>query len=262
MLLRIMALWLMLAGLCLATEVDWTITFLQQLMQNPGKIVSQEEALKQIDEIKAARDVGPLVPVAFGAAHSKSTQAQLYGASALYGIAIRADGRAILQRNGEEIMRLLAHENLRMKMAAVALAETAVLPPEMYEQRYMDFLANAAEPAEVKPAMVGALVRGPNHKEAKIRRITEYLGREEGLARRVDSYNAMGAHPTDQAWQADLIAIGLSDREEEIRKLAITLLQRLGPQTTLRQREKLLRLANDMTETPAVRQMAQRAIGN
>ena len=88
----------------LQAQTNWTISFLQELMRDPSKIASQEEALKQIEDIRLSRDVKSIVPVAFEAVNSKSVQAQLYGGSALFSVAMRPDGPTALGGEAVSIM--------------------------------------------------------------------------------------------------------------------------------------------------------------
>ena len=229
-------------------------------MRDPSKIASQEEALKQIEDIRLSRDVKSIVPVAFEAVNSKSVQAQLYGGSALFSVAMRPDGPTALGGEAVSIMKLLTHSEPRLKITCVVLTQSAKLPPALYEQKFLQFLSNPEEPLQVKAGVVGALVRSTSAIEEKKKVIGAFLMSEMPLQTRIEAYNAVASYPADQAWHADLVAIGLRDRDEHIRQFAIGLLQRLGPNAVLRHSETIRQLALSPTESTKVREVAERVL--
>lgn len=241
-------------------QADGTISFLRELMRDPSRIPSQEESLRQIEEIKSARDIKALVPVAFEAVDSKSTSAQLFGASALYSIALRTDGPAMLAPQATSIMRLLGHSEPRLQTTCVILTNLVRLPPSMYEQKFLQFLSNPEANLQVKPNIIGALIRVPTGIEEKSKVIEAFLKTEMPLPSRIAALNAIASSPADQAWHADLVAIGLTNREEFVRQYSIGLLGRLGPNAIKRHSEELRRLASDPAEPAPVRQAAQAAL--
>ncbi len=254
------AILLLTAVLDLNGQANWSIAFLHELIRDPSKIASQEEALKQIEDIKSSRDVKSLVPVAFEAVNSRSLQAQLYGASALFSIASRPDGSSALAGETESILRLLSHSEPRVKSACVILTRTLKLPASLYEQRFVQFLRNPAEPLQVKPMVVGALVRSNSAMEEKKKAIGAFLVSDMPLQNRLDAYNAVASSPSDQPWHADLVAIGLRDRDETVKQNAIQLMRRLGPNAISRHFDELKRLSVNSAESSRTRESAQRAL--
>lgn len=245
----------------IGAQTNWSISFLQELMRDPSKIASQEEALKQIEDIKVSKDVRSIVPVAFEAINSKSVQAQLYGASALFSVATRPDGPTVLGGEPESIMNLLTHSEPRLKITCVVLTQSVKLSSALYEQKFLKFLSNASEPMQVKPVIIGALVRGNSGIEEKMKVIGAFLRTEMPVQTRIEAYNAVASSPSDQTWHSDLVAIGLRDRDENVRQMTIGLLQRLGPNAVLRHSEVIRQLAISPTEPAKVRESAQRVLG-
>ena len=169
----------------LQAQTNWTISFLLVLMRDPSKIASQEEALKQIEDIKLSRDVKSIVAVAFEAVNSRSLQAQLYGGSALFSIATRPDGPSIFGGETDSIMKLLTHSEPRLKFTCVVLTQSAKLPAALYEQKFLQFLSNSEERLRVKAGVVGALVRSTSAIEEKKKLIGAFLMCEMPLQIRI-----------------------------------------------------------------------------
>lgn len=134
-------------------------------------------------------------------------------------------------------MKLLTHREPRLKATCVILTQTVKLPTTLYEQKFLKFLEDQGEPVEVKPSIIGALVRNPSAIDEKKSIIGGFLKSEMPLGTRIETYNAIASDPSDQSWHANLVAIGLRDRDEHVRQFAISLLQRLGPNAILRHGE-------------------------
>ena len=244
----------------LPAQTQWSISFLRDLSRDPRKVASQGDDLRLIEDIKTAREAKELIPVAFEAVNSKNLAAQLYGGAALFGIANRADGPALLGGEAEAIMKMLNHSEARLKTTCVVLTQSIKLPPALYERQFLQFLANPAESVEVKPAVLGALVRSPTFLAEKTQAIGAFLRSEMPTMTKINAYNALASYPGDLPMQADMVGIGLRDWEENIRNFSISLLERLGRSAVLRHLEELKRIAVNPTESSNVRQSAQRAL--
>lgn len=248
------------AAIQLPAQTQWSISFLQDLIRDARKEAASGDDLRLIEDIKTARDAKSLLPVAFEAINSKNLAAQLYGSVALFGIVNRPDGPALLSGEANAIMKMLAHSEARLKTTCVVLTQSAKLPPAIYEQQFLKFLTNPAEPIEVKPAVVGALLRSQSLAAEKASSISAFLRSGMPTMTKINAYNALASYPNDTTLQADLVAIGLRDSEENVRNFCIGLLQRLGRNATIRHLEELKRLAVSPEESSTVRQSAQRAL--
>lgn len=248
------------ASAALCAQVNPAISFLQDMIGNPTKIATQEEGIRMTENIRAAANARSAVPVAFSALHARSLQAQLHGALALHSIATRPDGPSILSGEGEAILELLSLDEPRLKATAIILTEIVRIPASVYEQRFIRFLADPSQPAEVKPGIIRLLIQSTTSIDEKKGAIAKFLEVSISRTVRFEAFNAIASHPADQAWHADLVAIGLRDPDEEVRLLAIALLEKLGPNSVLLHGVALNRLAQNANESTKNRQATERAL--
>lgn len=238
--------------------------FLRQLMQDPSRIPAYEEGLRVMDQIgsMSPESVRGTLPVVFEALHSERQMAQIEGALALHSIAIRPDGMIHLTSRLDEILALLGQPDSRLKATAVIVAEKISAPTAKVTPVFVKFIADQGQPAQVKPGVVGALIRMTPLSPETAGVIGNFLRNTLDASVRIDTLNAIGSRPSDNSAQADLVIQSLRDPSDSVRNAAIHILKRLGPKAVARGSSLLFEVANDPNESQTVRVAAERAIKN
>jgi HEAT repeat protein len=240
------------------------VEFLRQLIQDPSRIPAYEEGVRVMDQIASMtpNDVNTALPVIFEALSSQRQMAQLEGALALHAVAIRSDGAMFLGSRVDQILGLLENPEARLKMTAVIVAEKVHAPAAEVAPAFLSFIAEQSQPVEVKPGVIGALVRMTGFSAASARAIGAFFSRTSNPTVRIDTLNAIASNPVDDPAQADLIILGLRDSNENVRSAAIHILKRLGPKAASRATADLLKIAQNPTESVNVRRSAEQTIAN
>lgn len=246
-----------------AQQIQSPTEFLRLLMGDSSRVPAYGEGIQVMDQIAAmtAADVRSTVPVVFEAIHSQGEMAQLQGALALNAISMRPDATTILDGRTDEVLGLLQHNENRLKMTGVIVAERLNIPASKLEAALLRFLGDESQPMLVKPGVVSALVQmGPLSADSA-RLIGALLkNRSTEPSIRNATLNAVGSRPIDNAAQTDLIIVGLRDPDQSVRNTALYLLDRLGPNAIKRATPVLLQMSQDPNETPALRAFVGRLL--
>lgn len=115
----------------------------------------------------------------------------------------------------------------RVKMAAVIVAEKVHAPPAKIIPIFLSFIAYQSQPVDVKPDMIGMLVRMTALTPDSARVIGVLLSQIADPSVRIATLNAIASKPRADPVQTDLIIPGLRDSNADVRNAAIHILKRL-----------------------------------
>jgi hypothetical protein len=231
-------------------------------MQDPSRVPAYEEGVKIMDQIGAMsqNDVTLTVPVVFEALQSQRLMAQLEAALALHAVALRPDGLALLGPRLDQILALLSQSDSRLKAAAIITVEKMNAPPARVTPALLSFIADQTQPAQVRAGAVGTVVRMTSLTPETAQVITTFLSRVAEPSIRIDALNEIASKPSDNVLQTDIVIQGLKDPNDKVRDAAIHLVQRLGPKAVARASSALMHIAQDSSESPALRTAADRVL--
>lgn len=234
--------------------------FLRDLMREPSRIPVYGEGLKVADQIAAVSpsQLKQDLPVIFEALGYERDAVKLNAALALHAVALRPDGRSLLEPHLDEILKLLERSDERLKMTAPMVVNKIRVANEKALPRLTSFLLDTTQPARVKNVVVCTLMQiAPDQAQSRTA-IGKFLESSLDTRSRIDAINAVACQPTDDLIIAQIVARNLDDKDADVRAAAIQVVGRFGPKAIDAAKGSLLRIANRPDERPDVRRLAEK----
>jgi HEAT repeat protein len=234
--------------------------FLRGLMRDPSRVPVYNEGLQVADQIAALTQaqVRSTLPVIFEALASERDAVKLNAALALHAVALRPDGRILLEPRIDEVLALMNRNDERLKMTAPMVVTKLGAPSEKTLARLVNFIGDRSQPPSVKVVVVCALSQiAPNHVESRAAS-ARFLDGDLDVRVRIDAINALACLPSDDSVTAQAVGRNLRSESADVRAAAVQVLGRLGPKAADLNRSALLEIANRSDERPDIQKLAAR----
>jgi HEAT repeat protein len=251
---------------CAHAQTPSIQAFFQTLVDHydPASMPTEENFMRVIHQIDGARpeEITKALPAIFAAlAHPDETVKHLAG-TALFGIARRPDGAALLKSHINDMGRvLLTSPNPETRAGLELILGTLnPAPPEVLPV-FLAFLKQTD--ADVQAQQGGVIFHlvqiVPDNPEV-IAAVQEFLSRPLDSQNRIGTLNALGNPAIKDSRIIAAVTASLDDPDPGVRSTAIQSLGRIGPQALQQAEPMLQRLAADNNQPADVTATAKEAL--
>jgi HEAT repeat protein len=251
---------------CVHAQSPSVQAFFQRLVDHydPASMPTEDNFMRVIHQIEGAstQEITKALPAIFAALAHPDETVKHHACTALFEIARRRDGAALLRNHVDDIGHVLLNSPIpETRAGAVIILGTLNPPLPEVVPIFLAFLKRTDADAQAQGSgVIFHLVQIAPDDPKVIAEIQEFLSRSLDNASKIDTLNALGNPTIKDGRTIALITASLDDPDPGVRSTAIQALGRIGSHALQQAEPTLQRLASDPKQPPDVVAAAKDAL--